>query len=67
MKIHNPEAFPVIVTEGFFLLAFWKGDAADFIAVISELNNKSSAALSVSCSDVIKASEDARNKTHQEV
>lgn len=40
---------------------------ADFITVISELNNKSSAAVSLSYADVIKASEDARDQTYQEV
>lgn len=65
MKIYKPEVFSVIITEGFFLLAFWKGDVADFIAVIFELNNKSSAAVSVSY--VIKASEDSRDQAHQEV
>lgn len=47
--MYNPEEFFVTINEGFFLLAFWKGDAADFIAVMSELNNKSSAAVSVIC------------------
>lgn len=48
MIVYENEVFSVIITEGFFLLAFWKGDVAHFIAVIFELNNKSSAAVSVS-------------------
>lgn len=67
LKIYNPEAFSVIMTEGFFPLAFWKGDVTDFIAVISELNNKSCAAVLVPFTDVIKASEYTRDQTHQEV
>lgn len=65
--MYNPEVFSVTITEDFFLLAFWKGGAADFIAAMSELNNKSSAAVSVSYAGVIKASEDTRDQTHQEV
>lgn len=63
----SPEVFSVTITEGFFLLAFWKGAAADLITVMSELNNTSSAAVSVSHAGVIKASEGTRDQTHQEV
>lgn len=36
MKIYEPDTLPLIVTEGFFLLAFWKIDLGDFIAIMSE-------------------------------
>jgi len=41
MKMHVPEALPVTVTEGFFLLTFWKLDLGDFIAIMSESIYKS--------------------------
>lgn len=40
---------------------------ADFFAVVSELTDESSAAISASLTDMIKASEDTRDQTHQEV
>lgn len=67
MKVHEPEGLLVIVTEGFFLLAFWKIDIGDFIAVASESIYKSNAFFFVSYTYVIKASEDTRDQTHQEV
>ena len=67
MKMHVPEALPVTVTEGFFLLTFWKLDLGDFIAIMSESIYKSNVFVWASYTYVIKASEDSREQTRQEV